>query len=158
MDGFSAWEVIPSNFYRFLRMTHSWRPDVWSRGKLIGYCGTNLLRHAKSFEHNRVFLDDCGRMPVEELLSFRMCRALGATIQDLERAVLEDQDPANEKSRFNPEHDKETALLINVGFAQGWSEKAAGFLDQKKVMKKLRNSIKNLKRNFVKSFSCFQQL
>ena len=74
-------------------------------------------------------LDTNGRLPVGEFLSFRMCRALGATEKDLERVVFAELRPDNEKIRFNPLYDEDSSTRTHVGFAHGHSGESAAFID-----------------------------
>jgi RNA:NAD 2'-phosphotransferase (TPT1/KptA family) len=113
-------QVLTPQGYAFLKKSHKFRIDSWSRTKNISWCGTLLLRHAKSCEHRQAVLRDDATMDVNEFLSFRMCCYLKATYQDVEQ-MLRDQDPG--KIRFFEVRD-DNGTLTRIGAAQGHSGRA----------------------------------
>jgi RNA:NAD 2'-phosphotransferase (TPT1/KptA family) len=123
--GETALQVLSRQGYAFLKKSHDFRIDNWSRTKNISWCGTMLLRHALSFEHRQAVLRDDATMDVNEFLSFDMCRHLKATYQDVEQ-MLRDQDPG--KIRFFEVRD-DNGTLTRIGAVQGHSGRAQSMIN-----------------------------
>ena len=88
----TAWQCLGREEYKFLKRSHEWRIDKWSRTKCISWACTLLLRHGSTYEAAQVYVAPDGTMQIEELLSFKMLRCLSATAQDIEDVASERRD------------------------------------------------------------------
>ena len=52
-QGKTAWQVLGRDAYEFLRPSHQWRLDEWSKDKCVSWACTLLLCHAHPLRHGR---------------------------------------------------------------------------------------------------------
>jgi len=123
--GKTAWQCLSRESYEFLKKSHAWRLDKWSRTNNISWACTLLLRHANSFDRQKVILKKDGFMRVQDIVSFKMLRCLDCDPAGLDRMIKETNYGA--KKRFLER--RENGYLVELAAAQGHSGRAHDQLD-----------------------------
>ena len=138
-DGKSAWQVLPLRDYIFLKKTHGWRLDKWSREQCISWSATLLLRHAsymtRDGHEQRSRLGEDGGMTVEDFCQYEMNQVMGVTRADVERLL--DNQKFVEKRRFVGKYDGNQRLR-RIAAAQGHGPKASVQFNEDELLEPAR--------------------
>ena len=130
----TAWQYLSRDRYMWLKRSHDWRLDKWSREKNVSWCLTLLLRHGNPYEDRRVQVNPAGECPVEELVSFTMMCYLDVDLSYLEHTLR--MTNRGDKCRWKEIRD-EAGTLISLSAHQGHSEEILVQIDEEQALHKV---------------------
>ena len=88
LEWFNERAPLHERDFLWMKQPLGWRRDQWNRDRCIGWVFTLLLRYADSYEPHRPVdgetLKPDGYMSVDDMMSFRMLRALQVDQEDMD--------------------------------------------------------------------------